>query len=34
MKRRFINIIQNDKGVFFGHLDEDNYIEIRYNNFK
>jgi len=30
MKRRFINIIQNDKGVFFGHLDEDNYIEIQY----
>jgi hypothetical protein len=28
--QRFIDIIQKDKKVFIGHLDEDNYIEIQY----
>ena len=28
--QRFIDIVQNDKKVFIGHLDEENYIEIQY----
>lgn len=28
--RRFIDIVQNDKKVFIGHLDTENYIEIQY----
>jgi len=27
---RFIDIVQNDKKVFIGHLDLENYIEIQY----
>jgi len=26
----FINVIQNNKECFIGHLDEENYIEIQY----
>ncbi len=28
--RRFIDIVQNDKKVFIGYLDKENYIEIQY----
>jgi len=28
--QRFIDIVQKDKKVFIGHLDEENYIEIQY----
>jgi hypothetical protein len=28
--QRFVDVVQNDKKVFIGHLDEENYIEIQY----
>jgi hypothetical protein len=28
--QRFIDVVQKDKKVFIGHLDDENYIEIQY----
>lgn len=28
--QRFIDVVQKDKKVFIGYLDEENYIEIQY----
>jgi hypothetical protein len=37
MRKRFDNIVQDDKGTFIGHLNEETYIEVHYvgrNNMK
>jgi len=30
LMQRFIDIVQYSKGVFIGHLDTENYVEIHY----
>jgi hypothetical protein len=30
MRKRFTNIVQDDKGTFIGHLDDETYIEVKY----